>query len=57
MPNGVRTENSLDVFYTSQSYLGQSLPDVVFAYLTSIYPITKLIGLTLEMYRMKRLLT
>ena len=33
MPNGIRTENSLDIFWTSQSRLGQSLPGVVFAYL------------------------
>ena len=33
MPNGIKIENSLDIFQTSQSQLGQILPDVVFAYL------------------------
>ena len=33
VPNGMRTENSLDIFYISQSYLGQSLPDFMSVYL------------------------
>ena len=56
MTNGIRTENSLDIFETSQSYLGQSLPGVVFAIFTSIYPLTRLIGLAVQMSSKKRLL-
>ena len=33
MPDGIRTVNSFDIFQTSQRQLGESLPDVVFAYL------------------------
>ena len=32
MPNDKRIENSLDIFSTSQSQLGQSLPDFMFVY-------------------------
>ena len=35
---------------------GHSLPDVVFAYLHFNMPLTRLTGLAVEMYRMKRLL-
>ena len=45
MPNGKGTEDSLDIFLTSQSQLGQSLSDVV---LSSIYPLTRLISLDVE---------
>ena len=33
VPNGIQIENSLDIFQTSQSQLGQSLPDFMFVYL------------------------
>ena len=51
----MRTKISTDIFQKSQSKLGQSLPDFVFVYLTSIYPLTKrLKDLAVEMDRMKR---
>ena len=32
VPNGIRTEHSFDVFWISQSYLGQSLLDFMLVY-------------------------
>ena len=56
MPNGIRTENSLVIFrYLKVSWVKAHEMSCLLIF-TSIYPLTRLIGLAVEMYRMKRLL-
>ena len=55
MPNGIRTENSFVYILDISSLAGSKLTRCCVC-LSSIYPLTRLIGLAVEMYRMKRLL-
>ena len=59
MPNGITTENSLDIFYFFRHLKVSWVKAYQISCLlkfTSIYPLTRLKGLPVEMYRIKRLL-
>ena len=53
MPNGMRTENSLDISKLAGSKLTRCR---VCLFSFQYTPLTRLMGLAVEMYRMKRLL-
>ena len=56
MPNGIRTENSLIYFRHLKVNWVKAYQMSCLLIFTSIYPLTRLIGLAVEVYRIKRLL-